>query len=279
MVLDETTGREFATERLLRVRAHELAPRVGELAHNLGLIERAIVNAVEDGVQLLVMPELATSGYYLRDRAEALTVALTAQDPVFQDWASLMPADVVAVVGFCENADGVLYNSVAVIAADGVIATYRKTHLWDAEQNIFARGRDRPPVVRTPIGTLGTLICYDLEFPEMPRSLALRGAEIIVVPTNWPLVARPDGERAPEVVQAMAASRSSAIPIVCCDRAGDERGNVWTRGTTIIGADGWPVGAADESGRTDATISIKEGRTRIGPLNDVFVDRRPELYF
>lgn len=265
-------------ERSIRVRAEQLSPRIGELAHNLDLIERAIVAAVADGVQLLVLPELSTSGYYLRDKAEALSVALSADDPVLDRWASLLPAEAVVVVGFCENAAGVLYNSAVVVDAGGVIAVYRKTHLWDAEQNLFVPGPDRPPVVETGLGRLGVLICYDLEFPEMPRSLALRGADILVVPTNWPLVPRPDGERPPEVVQAMAASRSSAIPIVCCDRSGSERGNVWTQGTSII-ADGWPVGSTDAQGRVDATIAIPQSRTRIGPLNDVLSDRRPDLYF
>jgi len=264
--------------RDVRVRAHELAPRVGDLAHNLDLIDAAIRSAVDDGIELLVLPELATSGYYLEDRDEARGVSIAADDAVFERWAALLPAGSVVVVGFSESNGDRIFNSAAVIDATGVLAVYRKTHLWDAEAEIFTPGDEPPRVVETPVGRLGIVICYDLEFPEMPRGLAVAGAEIIAVPTNWPLVPRPDGERAPEVVQAMAAARASAVAIVCCDRSGEERGHVWTEGTSVIPSDGWPVGSKDERGRVDATVSVSPTRTRIGPYNDVLTDRRPALY-
>jgi predicted amidohydrolase len=112
----------------------------------------------------------------------------------------------------------------------------------------------------------------------MPRSLALNGAEIIEVPTNWPILPRPEGEHAPEVIQAMAAARSSRVAIICCDRAGTERGNLWTQGTSVIGSDGWLSGTRDDNGRLDTTITITPERTRIGPRNDSIGDRRPLIY-
>jgi predicted amidohydrolase len=241
------------------------------------MIEEAIRVAAKDGVQLLVLPELVTSGYYLlADEAEQC--ALPADHPIFEKWASLLGPEMVLVLGFCERGPKAIFNSAAVITHAGVIAVYRKTHLWDEEQSIFAAGSAPPPVVQTPIGPLGVLICYDLEFPEMPRALAVSGAEIIAVPTNWPLVARPAGEHPPEVVQAMAAARASRVAIVCCDRAGSERGNIWTGGTSVIGYDGWSTGTTDVTGRLDTTITIPSERTRIGPHNDVLSDRRPALY-
>lgn len=265
-------------ERTLRVRAHELSPVVGDLSHNAGLVDDAIRSAVSDGVELLVLPELATSGYYLRDRDEARTVALRSDDTAFARWSSMLPDGAVVIVGFCEEAGDRIFNSAAVLGSSGVLAVYRKTHLWDGEKAIFDVGTEPPRPVETPVGLVGTVICYDLEFPEMPRSLAVAGAEVIAVPTNWPLVPRPDGERAPEVVQAMAAARASAVAIVCCDRTGDERGHTWTEGTTVVANDGWPVGSKDGHGRVDAVLTIASGRTRIGPVNDVLADRRPALY-
>jgi predicted amidohydrolase len=264
--------------RSVRVRAQELAPVLGDLDGNLRTIEAAIRDAVADGVQLLVLPELATSGYYLDGPEAARAVTLPSDAPVFADWASLLPEDTVVVVGFCERDGETIHNSALVLGASGTLGVYRKVHLWDEEQTVFVAGRETQPVVETPIGRLGVLVCYDLEFPEVPRGLALRGADLLVVPTNWPLVDRPVGERAPEVVQAMAAARASAIPIVCCDRSGTEAGKPWTEGTTIIPAEGWPVGAKDARGRVDATVRIDRGATRIGPRNDVLADRRPELY-
>jgi len=262
--------------RKIFVRAHELAPRIGDLEVNLRMIEQAIRDAAEEGVQLLVLPELATSGYYLHPD-EAKRCALPADDPVFIKWASLLAPEMVLVLGFCERDGDTLFNSAAVITQAGVIAVYRKTHLWDEEQAIFEPGGAPAPVVQTPLGNLGVLICYDLEFPEMPRGLALGGAEIIAVPTNWPTVPRPDGEHPPEVIQAMAAARSSRVAIVCCDRAGTERGHSWTQGTSAIDSEGWLSGKRHVD-CLDATITIEPVRTRIGPRNDSIADRRPAIY-
>lgn len=267
-----------ADERTLSVRCDELAPRVGELDANLAMIASSIRRAADDGVELLVLPELATSGYYLSGRDEATACALPADADIFSAWARLLTERMALVVGFCETDGGTLYNSAAVISHAGVLGVYRKTHLWDEEKAIFTPGTERPPVVATPVGDVGVMICYDLEFPEMPRSLALAGADLIAVPTNWPTVEKPDAEHPPEVILAMAAARASRIPVLCCDRRGTERGNGWTQGTTIIGSDGWPAGRPAGQGRIDALLPLPPERTRIGPRNDVFTDRRPELY-
>jgi predicted amidohydrolase len=268
--------REFV-DRTVRVRCHELAPAIADLDANLRVIDEAVADAMAAGVQLLVLPELATSGYSLTPD-EARAVALPRTSPVLDGWARLLDDGTVLVVGFCEADGDEVYNSAAVITRRGVLGVYRKTHLWDAEKEVFTPGDVRAAVLDTPLGPLGTLVCYDLEFPEMPRGLALAGAEIIAVPTNWPLLTRPPGERAPEVVQAMAAARASQVAIACCDRRGPERGVVWTQGTVVVGPDGWPCGEKDELGRLDTVIELTATRTRISTRNDVYGDRRPELY-
>jgi 5-aminopentanamidase len=270
------TSAERST-RVLRARCLELAPRVGDLAANVRAIEEAIRASMDAGVRLLVLPELATSGYYLTGE-EARASAVGADDAMFSRWAAMLPDDGVLVVGFAERDGDVLFNSAAVVTTAGVAGIYRKTHLWDAEADLFRPGDLAPPIVETPAGRLGLLICYDLEFPEMPRRLALAGADLLVVPTNWPVVPRPAGEHPPEVIQAMAAARASAIPILCCDRRGDERGNAWTEGTSAVGSDGWLVGRKTDDGVLDVEVSLSPTRTKIGERNDVFRDRRPELY-
>ena len=114
----------------------------------------------------------------------------------------------------------------------------------------------------------------------MVRGLALHGAELIAVPTNWPLVRRPkDGERPPEVINAMAAARVNRVAIACCDRSGTERGQEWTRGTTIIGADGWVAAVVGVRDTACADIDLSESRDKaISQHNDALGDRRPEIY-
>lgn len=263
----------------------QLAPRIGDLASNCRLSVAAVQSAVAAGAGIIILPELVTSGYVFESRHEAVSVAITPDDPLFTTWAheltlSPPPDGAVVIAGFVEyGEDGTLYNSAAVVDAGGLRAVYRKVHLWDREKLWFAPGDDLPPVVETPAGRIGVAICYDLEFPELVRHLALAGADLIAVPTNWPLVARPAHEHPPEVVIAMAAARTNRVAIACCDRRGTERGVEWTAGTTIIGSDGWPLAVADSTDQACVDLDLGSARDkRLSEHNDALGDRRPDVY-
>ncbi|MGO1975488.1 MAG: nitrilase-related carbon-nitrogen hydrolase [Propionibacteriaceae bacterium] len=261
-----------------RIRCAQLSPEIDASAANLAAIDHEIEQAVADGVGLLVLPELATCGYSMTP-AEARAAALPADDRVLRRWAELLAgSQTSAVIGFCEAGDEVLYNSAAALVPGAEPVIYRKLHLWDTEKLIFAPGQEVPPIVHTPVGALGVIICYDLEFPEVPRALALEGAELIAVPANWPLRPRPAGERPHEVIHAMAAAQASGVVIACCDRSGDERGTSWTEGTTVVGPEGWPVGELTVTGCLDACVSLPAQRRSISARNHLFQDRRPEFY-
>src|SRR5688500_13238793 len=114
---------------MTRVACIRLAPTVGDLAANLALIRRALSSAEAD---IVVLPELVTSGYVFSGFEEAAAVAV---EPSSLAWWGEFGALVVG--GFCERgSDGRLYNSAAVVDASGVLAVYRKTHLWDRERLI-----------------------------------------------------------------------------------------------------------------------------------------------
>lgn len=263
-----------------RVACAQLAPRVGDLEANVALSTAAVARCVASGADVVVLPELVTSGYVFASRDEARSVAVTPEHPVFAAWAAALPADGVVVGGFCELGEGGrLHNSAAVVDAGGVRAVYRKAHLWDREKLFFTAGQDLPPVVETAHGRVGVLVCYDLEFPEWTRTVALAGADLIAVPTNWPLVERPAGERPPEVVIAMAAARVNHVAIACCDRTGSERGQDWTCGTTIIGADGWVLAATPEQAEVCVELDLPASRDKtLTEHAHLLDDRRPELY-
>lgn len=265
-----------------RVTCVQLAPVLGDLAGNIERARSAIRAAVANGARIVVLPELATSGYLFASADEAREASIAADDPRLAAWSGeAARGGAVVVAGFCERgADGLVHNSALVLDGTGVRAVYRKVHLWDREKTLFTPGRAEPPVLDTAYGRVGVLVCYDLEFPEMPRALALRGADLIAVPTNWPVVPRPDGEHPPEVVAAMAAARASRVFVACCDRSGHERGEHWTRGTTLIDPDGWiRAGTEAEGGHATADLDLAEARgKRLTELADVIADRRPELY-
>ena len=256
----------------------QFAPAFGELAANAEAIEGHIRDAVIAGAQVIVLPELATSGYMFENADEARALALTPSD--FSNW-SAAAGDSIVIGGFCEQGeDGKLYNSAVMVDADGVVAHYRKTHLWDREKLIFTPGDTLPPVVKTKHGDIAVMVCYDIEFGELTRRAALDGAELIAAPVNWPLFPRPEGEHPGEVITAMSTARTNKIAIACCDRAGVERGQPWTEGSAIIDPDGWVV-ASSGPGAAIAVADIDLAVTHDKMLAehvDLLADRRVDLY-
>jgi predicted amidohydrolase len=262
----------------------QLAPKIGDLAYNRTLTERAIRQVALQGAQVVVLPELVQSGYLFADRSEALSLAETADGPTLQLWQALArELNLVIVGGFCERLPGdELANSAAMIDANGLRAVYRKAHLWDAEKDIFTPGDAPPPVVETLHGRLGMLICYDLEFPEWVRLPALAGADLLCAPVNWPDGPRPQTERPAEVLRVQANASVNRMFIAACDRYGHERGVGWVQGSVIVDADGYPLAGPAEQGGEQmllATLNLAEARNkRISARNDLHRDRRPQLY-
>lgn len=265
---------------MARIVCRQLAPKVGELGPNCEASVQAIRDARAQGADVIVLPELVTSGYVFESRAEAASMAITPDHELFGFWADAAGGQAVVIGGFCEEGpEGVLYNSAAVVDGSGVLAVYRKVHLWDREKLWFEPGAEPPPVIDTSAGRVGVLICYDLEFPEMSRMVALHGAELLAVPTNWPLFERPEGERPLEVVIAMAAARTNRMFVACCDRTGAERGQEWTAGTSVINPSGWVLAHAGADGFAVADVDLTEAQSKqLTELSDVLADRRPELY-
>lgn len=265
---------------MTRIACCQFAPNIGDLAGNVELGTRYIRTAVEGGSQIVVLPELATSGYMFADADEARSLALTPDSPVFTEWTSAA-GDAVVIAGFCEiGDDGILYNSALALDRDGVVARYRKTHLWDQEKLIFTPGDVAPSVTQTRHGAVAVMVCYDLEFGELTRKVALEGAELIAAPVNWPLFPRPEGERPGEVITAMSTARTNKVAVAACDRAGIERGQQWTEGSAIVDPDGWvvaSVGAGDGVAIADVNLAVTHDKAVTDHVH-LFNDRRVDLY-
>ena len=271
---------------MTRVCAQQLDPVVGDLPGNRQLALDAIAEGVDAGAEVIVLPELVTSGYMFESAQEAAAIAIAPDHEILREWADAARRHRVIIAGgFAERGeDGHTYNSAAVIDATGLRAVYRKLHLWDREKLWFQAGAAPPPLLETTVGRLSVAICYDVEFPELTRIIALAGTQLLLVPTNWPLMDRPDGERPGEVVIAMGTARGNRMAVACADRTGIERGQPWTGCSTIIGADGWvaaeKAGAdAVSTGPVVADIDLELALDkRYTELADVFADRRPALY-
>ncbi len=147
----------------------------------------------------------------------------------------------------------------------------------------FRKGDLGFPVFATALGRIGIAICYDGWFPETFRQLALAGAEIVCIPTNWvPMPNQPAGEAAMANTLHRAAAHSNGIFIACADRVGVERGQPFEGQSLIIGPKGWTLAgpASREAPETvSAVIDLAEaGHKDLNEFNSVLGDRRTDLY-
>jgi len=272
------------TELAVRVACVQIAPSVEDPRGNRSLTRDAVREGVSAGARLVVLPELSTSGYVFESADEARSAAEPADGPTLSGWTEeAARGEAVVVGGFCElGDDGLLYNSAAIVDGGGVLAVYRKLHLWDREQLVFEPGREPAPVVETRAGRIGVGVCYDINFPEVARGLALAGADLIALPTNFPRFPRPEGERPMEVTLAMATAHLNHVFVAVCDRTGTERGVDWVGGSVVCDEWGWVLAGPPEGfgpGLVVADCDLARARAKAwNERNDVLGDRRPELY-
>ena len=274
--------------RLVTIGVAQYAPHVGDVPGNRAAAVAWAKRAAEQGVDLLVIPELASSGYVFESEEEASRTAENAGSPdmVTAITEVCAASGMHCVVGINERDGAVRHNSAVLIGPRGALATYRKLHLFNNEKSWFEPG-DALPVVQLPFGRVGMIICFDLWFPEAARTLALAGAEVIAVPTNWVASFRRTVHDAAGYCQgdivAMATAAQNGVVMACADRVGVERDVRFLGCSLIVGADGWPV--AGPAGMEEETLlvaavdldSVARSRRRT-PRNHLFDDRRPDSY-
>jgi predicted amidohydrolase len=267
---------------MTRGAAIQLSPVFGDLAENRERAARAIEEAAERGAELVVLPELCVSGYVFADANEAFELSEPLTGATVSTWCDLAAKHRLTIVGgVCERDDrDALYNTAVAVGGTGLLASYRKTHLWDREQLVFARGRQHPPVVDTAHGRIGLAICYDSFFPEVMRGLALAGAEVIVVPMNSPATNPLFTPLPVEISLVIASAAVNRVFVLQADRTGHERGVDWAEASAIVDPDG-RVLAGPAEGRAVLVADLDLGRARdksYGERNDVLADRRLDLY-
>jgi len=172
---------------MIRISALQMKTAGTDTATNLARIENAARDAMKARATLLVTPELGITSY--GGGCHILDLAEPADGPIVTRINEIARKTGVAIVaGFAEEASGAVYNS--AVYADGATtpSVYRKSHLYgDYERGLFSPGQPATCLFNHRGMKLGMLICYDVEFPENVRRLALAGAEIILVPTATPM--------------------------------------------------------------------------------------------
>ena len=234
-----------------------------------------------------MLPELASSGYVFANEDEAAASAEPLDGPfVTALQAACVQSGCVVVAGLNELDGTHRYNSAVIVGRDGLLGVYRKVHLFNDEKTWFVPG-DELVVAETAAGTVGVVICYDLRFPEAARALALAGAEIIAVPTNWVASFKRTVWDDRGYVQAnylaMATAGQSGVVLACADRVGVERDVRFIGASIIAGPDGWPVAGpasrdAEELLIADVDLDQNEQMRLSTPRNHLITDRRPDAY-
>ncbi len=270
----------------LRVACLQMEPRIGRKADNLARSLQGIAEAAAAGARLVVLPELCNTGYVFQSRAEAVDAAEPVPDgPSCRAWMSAAALHgVVVVAGIAERVGERLYNSAAVLGPAGHLGTYRKNHLWDAENLFFTPGDLGVPVFAIEGGRFACAICYDMWFGEIYRMAAIGGADLLCVPTNWvPMRGQPASLPVMANLLAMGGAHTNALFVAAADRVGIERGQPFLGSSLIVGPDGWPLAGpasryAEEMLLADLALSEARRMRTLNSFNHVLKDRRPQMY-
>lgn len=272
-----------------RIAVAQTVPEFGALETNRErTVEIVRANADAD---LVVLPELANTGYVFESTDEVASLAEPRDGPTARAWAAVAAeTDTWIVGGFAEAADGAFYNSALIVSPDGVEGVYRKVHRWNEEKRWFEAGDDAP-IFETPFGRLGVQICNDLWFPEQTTAQARAGADVVAVPTNWVPEPAGQGDRASDerpagwtmgVHQTVAHANANRVFIACADRAGTERGVPFEGQSVIVDPNGNPIaGPAPRTGEHTIAADCDLTRARRKQLtdrDDALADRRPDVY-
>jgi 5-aminopentanamidase len=276
------------TRRPARVAVAQMAPEQGATARNVDRVVERLGEAATRGAQLVVFPECALSGYLVDDIDELERVAEPIPGRATQRLAEACARwRVHAVVGILEQGTDAIYNSAVLIGPGGVVGRYRKAHLPGLGlDRLVAHGNTPFAVYETPVGRVGLAICYDLRFPEAARLLALQGADLIAIPTAWPVMDRLAPPSTIPDVLTRARACENRVFLAVADRVGQERGRPFLGRSQLVDVFG---GVVAEGGTGGEEILEAEFDLALARQKDFvyvpgefethwFGDRRTDLY-
>ncbi|MGH8914280.1 MAG: nitrilase-related carbon-nitrogen hydrolase [Acidimicrobiia bacterium] len=258
-----------------------------EVEANRELIDRSAATAFDRGADIVILPEMIAHGY-VADWQRLFPLAEPIDGPTVKSWSSLAAeAGGYVVGGFCERDGEALYNTAVAVGPDGLILHYRKVHLFAEEKVAFRAGNLGFPVVPTRFGNIGVCVCYDLRFVEVVRLMALRGADLICVPTAWLPgfdTARWDEHgMCPQAWGAVHQANLSQVFIACASQAG-RHGELDFLGSSCLADPYGKLAAGPLPGSDDAieVVEVDIGATKRAQVRAELIapraDRRRDVY-
>ena len=251
---------------------------LGDVEANIEIVERYTEEAVRQGAKLIVFPECMNSGYLFDSEAHCRGIAEPVNGRYVSAMADLCRKHKVHIAsGFTEldPGDGKIYNSGLLLDAHGeLVVHYHKQFLATHDQNWFALGKNGCPVVDTELGRIGLLICFDGRIPEITRSLALQGAEVIVDMANFFAMDQAD-------LWVPARAYENGVWFVAATKAGVERSIYYPGGSMIVSPRGRVEAYVPQDTHGVATFEIDPDAARDKAWQhggDKFADRRTQAY-
>lgn len=265
----------------MQVAVAQIDPQLGEKAQNFATCVARMDEAAAAGAQLLVLPECAIPGYMFDSGEEAMPFAEEIPGPTTEalerECARL---GLHVVCGLLERDGDALRNAAVLVGPDGLIGSYRKTHLPFLGVDRFVVPGDSLPVYETALGRIGVEICYDLRFPEVTRTLALKGADIVAHPTNFPMAAKAQTE-----LITVARAAENRIYLLTANRVGKERRGEFCGRSQIVDPYGVRLAETDEYTETllVGEVVLEKARDKDYVIPGeyelyLFGHRRPDLY-
>src|SRR5215467_7513981 len=264
-----------------RVAAIQYEPTLGEKEKNVTDLLRFVEEAAQHNARLIVLPEMATTGYCWESRSEIAPFVEPIPGPTtdrFQQLAVQYDCYITVSLAEVDPTTDVYYNSLALIGPHGLIGTYRKIHSYISEPRWARDGDLDMPVWETPLGRLSGLICQDASFFEAARIPALHNADVLLFPTNWL------EEKCPSSWW-MARAFENGVYFIAANRYGIERGVQFSGGSCVIDPDGSIQDYLDSGdgivyGEVDLNRSRNKswGSNREEIVGDRLADRQPGEY-
>ena len=266
-------------KKRFRAAAAQTLARLGDVRYNIEISTYLVNEALRQGAELVVLPECMNTGYLFDSADHCRALAESVPDGAFVSAMSALARkhDIFIASGITEwdGARGRIFNSGVMLDRRGEVAVhYHKQFLATHDQNWFSFGERGCPVVDTDLGRIGLMICFDGRIPEIARSLALQGAEIIVDMANFFAMDQAD-------MWGPARSYENGVWLVAATKAGYERSIYYPGGSMIVDPNGRVVAKMpyDRHGVIVADVipELAHDKT-IYAANDKFADRRPATY-
>ena len=267
----------------MRIACVQMDVAFADVPANLDRMRNHLLATAAQGARVTVFPECSATGYCFATQAEAQQLAQPVPGPITAVMvAACREAGAYAVFGMIESDGDRLFNVAVLVGPDGLVGHYRKVHLPYLGLDMYTTPGDRPFAVHEVEGVrIGMNICYDSSFPEAARCLAILGADLIVLPTNWP-----PGAECLACSGISTRAMENAVYYAAVNRVGTERGFRFIGRSSICAPDGSTLATEQSENESILYADIDPSRSRrklfirVPDKHEIdrLADRRPEMY-